>query len=100
MAQSELISIPGRQLLLAGTLGELSSLLKREIGWCADTNTLYYKAENGELIPVRGVTDDLLQQIEAASVQTDWEQDDASKLDYLKNKPIPITQADIGALFI
>lgn len=49
----------------------------------------------------RQINDDLLQQqIEEVAVQTDWEQGDATKLDYLKNKPIPITQADIDALFI
>ncbi|MBO7550641.1 MAG: hypothetical protein J6T62_04175 [Fibrobacter sp.] len=50
---------------------------------------------------VRQINDDLLQQqIEEVAVQTDWEQGDETKLDYLKNKPIPITQADIDAIFI
>lgn len=49
----------------------------------------------------RQVNDDLLQQqIDDVAVQTDWEQGDPSKLDYLKNKPIPITSADIDAIFI
>lgn len=49
----------------------------------------------------RRLGDELLQQqIDEVAVQTDWEQGDATKLDYLKNKPIPITQADIDALFI
>lgn len=49
----------------------------------------------------RRLNDELLQQqIEEVSVQTDWDQDDNMAPDYLKNKPIPITSADIGALFI
>lgn len=50
---------------------------------------------------VRQINDDLLQQqIEEVAVQTDWAQNDPSKLDYLKNKPIPISSVDIDALFI
>lgn len=49
----------------------------------------------------RRVNDELLQQqIEAVAVQTDWEQDDIMALDYLKNKPTTITDAEIEALFI
>ena len=49
----------------------------------------------------RRVNDELLQQqIEDVAVQTDWEQDDAMALDYLKNKPTTITDAEIEALFI
>lgn len=49
----------------------------------------------------RRVNDELLQQqIEAVAVQTDWEQDDVMALDYLKNKPTTITDAEIEALFI
>lgn len=49
----------------------------------------------------RRVNDELLQQqIEEVMVQTDWEQDDAMALDYLKNKPTTITDAEIEALFI
>lgn len=49
----------------------------------------------------RRVNDELLQQqIEAVAVQTDWEQDDIMALDYLKNKPATITDAEIEALFI
>ena len=49
----------------------------------------------------RRLGDELLaMQIEEASAQTDWDQGDASKKDYLKNKPTPITEADINALFI
>lgn len=49
----------------------------------------------------RRVNDELLQQqIEDVSVQTDWEQDDAMALDYLKNKPTTITDTEIEALFI
>ena len=49
----------------------------------------------------RRVNDELLQrQIEEVAVQTDWEQDDAMALDYLKNKPTTITDAEIEALFI
>ena len=49
----------------------------------------------------RRLGDELLQQqIEDVAVQTDWEQDDAMALDYLKNKPTTITDADIEALFI
>lgn len=49
----------------------------------------------------RRVNDELLQQqIEAVAVQTDWEQDDVRALDYLKNKPTNITDAEIEALFI
>lgn len=49
----------------------------------------------------RRVNDELLQQqIEDVSVQTDWEQDDAMAMDYLKNKPTTITDAEIEALFI
>lgn len=49
----------------------------------------------------RRVNDELLQQqIEVVAVQTDWDQDDALSLDYLKNKPTTITDAEIEALFI
>lgn len=49
----------------------------------------------------RRVKDELLQQqIEDVAVQTDWEQDDVMALDYLKNKPTTITDAEIEALFI
>ena len=49
----------------------------------------------------RRENDELLQQqIEEVAVQTDWEQDDVMALDYLKNKPTTITDADIEALFI
>lgn len=49
----------------------------------------------------RRLNDELLQQqIEEVAVQTDWEQDDAMALDYLKNKPTTITDAEIEALFI
>ena len=49
----------------------------------------------------RRVNDELLQQqIEDVAVQTDWEQDDAMAMDYLKNKPTTITDAEIEALFI
>lgn len=49
----------------------------------------------------RRVNDELLQQqIEDVAVQTDWEQDDSMAIDYLKNKPTTITDADIEALFI
>ena len=63
---------------------------------------------DAELIPpledettARRVNDELLQQqIEEVAVQTDWEQDDAMALDYLKNRPTTITDAEIEALFI
>lgn len=59
------------------------------------------KREVGDEADAREIGDELLaMQIEENAVQTDWEQGDATKLDYLKNKPIPITQADIDALFI
>ncbi len=49
----------------------------------------------------RRLNDELLQQqIEEAAVQTDWDQDDNMALDYLKNKPTTITDAEIEALFI
>lgn len=49
----------------------------------------------------RRLNDELLQQqIEEVSVQTDWDQDDNMALDYLKNKPTTITDAEIEALFI
>lgn len=49
----------------------------------------------------RRLNDELLQQqIEEVAVQTDWEQDDNMALDYLKNKPTTITDAEIEALFI
>lgn len=49
----------------------------------------------------RRVNDELLQQqIEDVAVQTDWEQDDAMAMDYLKNKPTTITDTEIEALFI
>ena len=49
----------------------------------------------------RRVNDELLQQqIEDVAVQTDWEQDDAMAMDYIKNKPTTITDAEIEALFI
>lgn len=49
----------------------------------------------------RRLNDELLQQqIEEVAVQTDWEQDNATALDYLKNKPTSITTAEIEALFI
>lgn len=49
----------------------------------------------------RRLNDELLQQqIEEVAVQTDWEQDDNTALDYLKNKPTTITDAEIEALFI
>lgn len=49
----------------------------------------------------RRVNDELLQQqIEEVAVQTDWDQDDSMALDYLKNKPTTITDAEIEALFI
>ena len=49
----------------------------------------------------RRVNDELLQQqIEEVAVQTDWNQDDATALDYLKNRPSSITDAEIEALFI
>lgn len=49
----------------------------------------------------RRVNDELLQQqIEEVAVQTDWDQDDELSLDYIKNKPTAITDADIEALFI
>ena len=62
-------------------------------------------AENAEAIATeiseRLVNDELLQQqIEDVAVQTDWEQDDVMALDYLKNKPTTITDAEIEALFI
>lgn len=49
----------------------------------------------------RRLNDELLQQqIEEVSVQTDWDQDDNMAMDYLKNKPTTITDAEIEALFI
>ena len=49
----------------------------------------------------RRANDELLrQQIEDVAVQTDWEQDDVMALDYLKNKPTTIKDAEIEALFI
>lgn len=49
----------------------------------------------------RRLNDELLQQqIVEVAVQTDWEQDDNMALDYLKNKPTTITDAEIEALFI
>ena len=49
----------------------------------------------------RRLNDELLQQqIEEVAVQTDWEQDDNMALDYLKNKPTTMTDAEIEALFI
>lgn len=49
----------------------------------------------------RRVNDELLQQqIENVAAQTDWDQDDIMALDYLKNKPTTITDAEIDALFI
>lgn len=49
----------------------------------------------------RMVNDELLQQqIEEVAVQTDWNQDDSMAMDYLKNRPAPITTAEIDALFI
>lgn len=49
----------------------------------------------------RRMGDELLQQqIEEVAVQTDWEQDDNMALDYIKNKPTTITDAEIEALFI
>lgn len=44
--------------------------------------------------------EDVAVQIEAVAVQTDWAQDDAMAIDYLKNKPTTITDAEIAALFI
>lgn len=59
------------------------------------------KREVADEATERQVNDELLaMQIEEASAQTDWDQGDASKIDYLKNKPTPITEADIDALFI
>ena len=59
------------------------------------------KREVGDEASAREIGDELLaMQIEEASAQTDWDQGDASKIDYLKNKPTPITAADIDALFI
>ena len=49
----------------------------------------------------RRENDELLQQkIEEVAVQTDWDQDDSLALDYLKNKPTTITDAEIEAIFI
>lgn len=49
----------------------------------------------------RRLNDELLQQqIAEVAVQTDWEQDNAMALDYIKNKPTSITTAEIEALFI
>ena len=59
------------------------------------------KREVGDEASAREIGDELLDmKIEEASAQTDWDQGDSSKVDYLKNKPTPITDADIDALFI
>lgn len=59
------------------------------------------KREVGDEATARQLNDELLEmQIEENAVQTDWNQPDSTRLDYLKNKPIPITEADINALFI
>lgn len=48
----------------------------------------------------RRLNDDLLQQqIEDASVQTDWNETDEGSLKYLANHPQPISDIDIEALF-
>ena len=54
----------------------------------------------GETTALRGNDELLQQQIENVAVQTDWEQDDEMAIDYLKNKPTTITDAEIEALFI
>ena len=107
--------IPAKQLYRAATKAELARYLsKRESGWCIEDSTLYIKKEDGSLAPVvpaqdlvdiettaRRMNDELLQQqIEDVAVQTDWEQDDVMALDYLKNKPTTITDAEIETLFI
>lgn len=49
----------------------------------------------------RRLNDELLQQqIQEVAVQTDWNQDDSFALDYLKNRPTAITNAEIENLFI
>ena len=49
----------------------------------------------------RLINDELLQeQINEVAVQTDWNQDDDRAMDYLKNRPTAITDAEIEALFI
>lgn len=49
----------------------------------------------------RRLNDELLQQqIEEVSVQTDWNEDDAGSMAYLKNKPVAISELEIDALFI
>ena len=49
----------------------------------------------------RRINDELLQaQIDEVAVQTDWNQDDSSAMDYLKNRPAPISTAEIEALFV
>lgn len=53
-----------------------------------------------EKTALRGNDELLQQQIADVAVQTDWEQDDVMALDYLKNKPTTITDAEIKALFI
>ena len=49
----------------------------------------------------RRINDELLQeQINEVAVQTDWNQDDSTALDYLKNRPSTISDLEIEALFI
>ena len=49
----------------------------------------------------RRLNDELLsQQIQEVAVQTDWEEDDPLKLEFLKNKPSPISTLEIDALFV
>ena len=49
----------------------------------------------------RKLNDELLsQQIQEVAVQTDWEEDDPLKLEFLKNKPSPISTLEIDALFV
>lgn len=75
-----------RQPIDTEAMKALIAKIKREVGYEASA---------------REIGDELLaMQIEEASAQTDWDQGDASKIDYLKNKPIPITEVDIDALFI
>ncbi len=49
----------------------------------------------------RRLNDELLeQQIADVAVQTDWDEDDSQSLAYLKNRPAPISNLEIEALFI
>lgn len=49
----------------------------------------------------REIADELLQgQIGEVAVQTNWDEDDSSSFAYLQNRPAPISNAEIEALFI